>query len=78
MASSFIAYVDEAGCEGFKFGGGSSLWFVLSAVVTRRESDIATVKVIDTVRAALQKPPKKPLHFRDLKHDQKVYYTMNI
>lgn len=41
MASSFIAYIDEAGCEGFKFGGGSSLWFVLSAVVTRREIDIA-------------------------------------
>ena len=40
MKSSFIAYVDESGDEGFVFnpdGSGSSRWFVLSADCNRVE-----------------------------------------
>ena len=36
MAASFVGYVDESGDEGFKFTAGSSAWFVLSAVITRK------------------------------------------
>src|SRR6516165_2065032 len=34
-APTFVAYIDESGCEGFAFTKGSSEWFVISAVVAR-------------------------------------------
>ena len=43
MTASFVAYVDESGDEGFKFlpnEQGSSRWFVLSALVVRKENDM--------------------------------------
>lgn len=76
--ASFVIYVDESGDEGFSFDRGSSEWFVLSAVVTRKDTDLATVKLVDTVRAKLGKPPKKPLHFRDLRHEHRVPFIAEI
>jgi len=78
MASSFVVYIDESGDEGFRFGGGSSEWFVLSAVITRRTTDLDTVKLVDEVRADLNKPPRKPLHFKDLRHEQRLPYVSRI
>ena len=75
MSSSFVAYIDESGDEGFTFredGSGSSRWLVLSALVMRKENDADVVKTAKTARALLGKPDKHPLHFRDLKHDQRV------
>ena len=48
MSSSFVAYIDESGCEGFKFLAdeqGSSRWFVLSALVLRKENDLLAVEL---------------------------------
>ena len=81
MKSSFIAYVDESGDEGFIFhpdGSGSSRWFVLSAAVIRKTDDLQLVSCMKEVRNVLQKPPKKPLHFVDLKHDQRVRYVRRV
>lgn len=79
MAGSFYVYVDESGDEGFHFDdGGSSRWFVLSAVVTRAGSDLETVKLVDEVRALLDRPPKKPLHFRDLRHEHRLPFVDRI
>ena len=77
MPSSFVAYVDEAGDEGFKkIGKGTPEWFVLSALVTRKHVDITSVKVLDAVpRVLLAKPAKLPLHFRKLKHHQKLAFV---
>lgn len=36
MQSEFVAFVDEAGCSGGKFGLGSSRFLVMGAVITRR------------------------------------------
>jgi len=72
MSATFVVYVDESGDEGFAFGGGSSEWFVLSGVMVRKVHDLQTVKVVDVVRAQLGKPAKKQLHFRDLKHEQRL------
>ena len=47
-------------------------------LVVRRENDGLTRDVVDTVRSELNKPPRKTLHFRDLKHDQRVYYIGEI
>lgn len=78
MAASFFVYVDESGDEGFNVSGGSSRWFVLSAVLTRASTDLETVKLVDEVRTLLNKEPKKPLHFRDLRHEQRVPFVGQI
>ena len=80
MSSSFVAYVDEAGDEGFRFRSsptvqGSSDWFVLSAFITRKKTDLLTVKMIDQVRSEFGLPPKKHVHWKKLKHQQKVRYA---
>ncbi len=78
MAPTFQVYIDESGDEGFKFGAGSSAWFVLSAVVLKAAVEPDEVKLVDAVRATLNKPPNKPLHFRDLKHHQRLVYVDHI
>jgi hypothetical protein len=81
MKPSFIAYVDESGDEGFLFkadGSGSSRWFVLSAAVIRQTNDLQIVNCLKDVRAVLKKPPKTPLHFVDLKHEQRVPYIRRV
>lgn len=76
MAASFVVYIDESGDEGFVFEAnrqGSSRWFVLAAVVTRKATDLETVKLVDTLRATL-KWDRKPLHFRKMKHEHRLPY----
>ena len=75
MACSFIAYIDESGCEGFRFlpdEQGSSRWFVLSALVLRKENDQLAVQMAKQARLLLKKDPKQTLHFRNLKHEHRV------
>jgi len=82
MTHSFVAYIDEAGDEGFEFPqpgiNGTSHWFILSAVVIRRSADIETVKLIDAVRHRLNKKSHVTLHFREMNHDQKLVYCDEI
>lgn len=78
---SFRVYVDESGDEGFVFkpnGAGSSRWLVLSAVITRREHDLAVVKLMDEVRALLGRPPRQQLHFVRLGHAQRIAYARTV
>lgn len=75
--------MDESGCEGFSFRTSasrqaSSDWFVLAAFVTRKRTDIETVKVIDQVRREMELSPRKHVHWKDLKHAQKVRYAQLI
>lgn len=79
--STFIAYVDESGDEGFVFntdGSGSSRWFVLTAAVIRKINDLQMVACLKEVRTVLQKDPKTPLHFVDLRHEQRVPYIRRV
>lgn len=81
MSSSSVAYVDESGDEGFVFnadGSGSSRWFVLSAAVIRKTNDLQMVSCLKEVRTVLKKEPKMPLHFVDLKHEQRVPYVRRV
>lgn len=78
---SYRVYIDESGDEGFVFhsdGSGSSRWLVLSAVVVRKKNDLSLVRLLENVRVLLGKAPKKELHFRDLKHEQRVPYVKQI
>lgn len=77
----FKAYVDESGDEGFVFrpdGSGSSRWMVLSAIVIRKEKDMALVRLLSDVRQLLAKQPKQQLHFSDLRHEQRVPYIRKL
>ena len=78
MKPTFVVYMDEAGDEGFSFTRGSSEWFVLSGIVVRKAEDLGIVKLVDGIRTQLEKPPKKVLHFRDLKHEQRLPYIQSI
>ena len=76
MTASFTIYIDESGDEGFAFHPnerGSSRWLVLSATVFRKQNDLDAVRLMREVREMLGKEPKKALHFRELKHEQRAY-----
>lgn len=80
MTASFQVYIDESGDEGFKFPNaddeqGSSNWFVLAAFITRKKTDLETVKIIDSVRQEFRLHPRKHIHWKKLKHPQKVRYA---
>lgn len=81
MTASYTVYIDESGDEGFVFHPnerGSSRWLVLSAVVFRKSNDFDAVQLMRGVRERLGKEPKKALHFRELKHEQRVPYVRTI
>lgn len=81
MTASFTAYIDESGDEGFVFHPeerGSSRWLVLSAVVFRKSNDLLAVQIMRDARALLKKEPKRALHFRELRHEQRVPYVRLI
>lgn len=81
MTSSFVAYVDESGDEGFKFlpqEQGSSRWFVLSALVIRKQNDLQVVSLVRQAREILKRDAKQALHFRHLRHEQRVPWVRLI
>lgn len=80
MTASFRAYIDESGDEGFKFRSSnneqaSSDWFVLAAFITRKSTDLQTVKIIDEIRKEFKLDVKKHVHWKKLKHPEKVRYS---
>lgn len=83
MGASFVAYIDESGDEGFTFRQtvdeqASSDWFVLAALVTRRQTPLAAVKALDTVRRELKLRPRSHVHWKALKHTAKTRYAQII
>ena len=72
MPVSYVVYIDESGDEGFEFSEGSSEWFVLSAVIIKKEIDLQTVKLIDAAKTRLGMPADKILHFRNLDHNKRL------
>lgn len=73
----FVAYVDEAGDQGFSTS--SSAWFVISAVVLKSRDDLmGTVDVLKEVRKELNKADEKTLHFREMNHQQRLLYVDRI
>jgi len=78
---SFRVYIDESGEEGFVFkpdNAGSSRWLILSAVITRMESDRVVVDLMKRVRVMLGRSPKQALHFCKMDHQQRVPYVRQI
>lgn len=80
-SASYVVYIDESGDEGFVFksdGSGSSRWLVLSAAVIRKSNDLQMVSCVKEVRELFGYAPTKPLHFVDLKHEQRVPYIRRV
>lgn len=66
-----VAYIDEAGDEGFAFGPqgfGSSDWFVLAAIVLPGNQELEVVGAVKRTRESLGRGKDDPLHFRKLVH----------
>lgn len=73
----YVAYIDEAGDEGFgKLSagpiGGQSRWLVLGACIVSRENDLKLPLLRDEILARFPKRKSRDLHFRDLNHAQKI------
>lgn len=75
MSESYRAYIDESGDQGFNFeedGSGSSRWLLLSAVVVRSKDEQRIDEEFQRLRKLLRKAPSFDIHFKKLRHDQRV------
>ena len=76
MSNSFVAFIDEAGDEGFKFRPhpepGSSEWFVLGACIMREKNRSAVMRRAHEIVNPMEVLKKAPVHFMNLSHDQRV------
>jgi len=72
----YVAYIDESGDQGFVFRenphGGSSRWFVLSAIITRRDQDRQIVPLARDIRRRIGIGERDTLHFMGLSHERRV------
>ena len=73
---SFVAYIDESGCDGFDklhSGENTSNWFILSAMIVRRSIDAELPKRRDAILTAISKQ-RKIIHMRKIRnHQHKLY-----
>ena len=65
----FNACIDESGDEGLGTPG-SSEWLVMAGVLMFQERDVVCTRAVDRLRDVLDKPPPKPLHWRNLRRQQ--------
>jgi hypothetical protein len=83
MANQYVAYIDEAGDDGFsklatKESGGQSRWLVLGCCLATSEIDKTLPAGRDKILARFPRRQSRKLHFRDLKHDQKTVACQEI
>ncbi len=84
MTSEFIAYIDEAGDEGFgklksaARSHGQSSWLILGAMLVPADQDFLVPSWKRTILARFPKRKSLDLHWRNLKHDQRVVVSQEI
>jgi len=61
----FIAYIDESGDEGIQRG---TEWLIITAVIIKKENDLAISKAIDDIKRALNIPPNIPFHWKEIRN----------
>jgi hypothetical protein len=79
----YTVYIDEAGDEGIGklasgVTGGQSRWLIIGACIVSRENDLLLPSLRDSILSRFPKKQKRDLHFRDLKHEQKVVTCQEI
>lgn len=76
MSYEYIAYIDEAGDDGIKRikaidGIGASEWFVLAAVVVRKNKNYELLRAIEKTKIEFGIQKENNIHFRKLSFNQK-------
>lgn len=79
----YTAYIDEAGDEGFgKLASGTSegqsRWLCVGACIVTHENDLKLPGWRNEILAKFPKKKTRDLHFRDLKHEQKIVVCQQI
>ncbi len=79
----YTLYIDEAGDEGLgKLAsgpiGGQSRWLALGGCIVSRENDLKMPAWRDRITARFPLKKTRDLHFRNLKHDQKIVVCQEI
>jgi Protein of unknown function (DUF3800) len=77
MTVTYVAYVDEAGDEGFgklrqQQISGQSRWLLIGAAIVSIENDRFMPLWRDEIMALFPNKQRRDLHFRYLSHEQKV------
>lgn len=84
MTSEFIAYIDEAGDEGFgklkapTQGHGQSSWLILGAMIVPANQDRLVPSWKRNMLARFPTKQSRDLHWRQLKHDQRVVISADL
>lgn len=74
---NYNCYIDESGDEGF--AQGATDWFVLAGVIVDKNQDLEASHAIDEIRKVLNKPPDRPLHWKEIRrHEQRKFITQVI
>src|SRR3981189_2830975 len=81
--NQYVAYIDEAGDEGFGKlatgnAGGQSRWLVIGACIVTRADDLRLPQLRNAICARLGKGTNRTIHFRDLKHNQRIVACQEI
>jgi hypothetical protein len=79
----YTAYIDEAGDDGFSMLGkgiptGQSNWLVIGAMIVSRDNDLKLPAWRDAIKSRFPHKISPDLHFRNLKHEQKVVAAQEI
>ena len=61
---NYNAYIDESGDEGIRRG---SNWFILTAIIVKKENDLNLSKIIDDIKQNLEINIKSQLHWNSIK-----------
>ncbi len=77
MTKEYVAYIDEAGDEGFgklrdPENSGQSRWLLLGAAIFSAENDRKAPGWRNEIMQLFPKKKSRDLHFRFLNHDQRV------
>ncbi len=83
MTYQYLAFVDEAGDDGLNKitpidDNGASEWFVMSAVVLRREKLAEIKKAITELKSKFGLKESEALHFRKLSYENKLLAANKI
>jgi hypothetical protein len=69
--AGYICFIDESGDEGFKFGSGSSEWFIVSGLVIQKNKLLALENALSDIKQKLNWAVEKHLHWNKLHHIEK-------
>lgn len=85
MKRTFVAFIDEAGDEGFfivpRPDKKSSEWFVMSAVIVPADKTVMFDNALSEFRAIVAKNKnrrKSAFHFRDARHPERIAFLRSL